>query len=149
MADLLISNYSTRNVFIWNPRFQSRPATYTNGTGAVVTLVAGTILGRIAATGKLTPCMSTATDGSQVPMGILGASYSVAIGADQTITYCIAGDVDANALIFAHAGDTLDTEITTTDSGSATTNIGTIGDILIRSGIIPVASTEMTYQDNQ
>lgn len=145
---LNINNYSTKNVFIWNNRYNSSTATYTNGSGSTVAIPIGTILGRIAATGLVVPQVSTATDGSQIPIGIAAASYSVAASASQGIEYCQTGDVDASAIIFG-GSDTLTTELSITDSGSNTVKIGTINDVLVRSGINPVASNEMTYQDNQ
>lgn len=146
---LQINNYSTRNIFIWNNRYNSRTETYTNSTGSAATLLAGTVMGRVAATKLIVPLLSTATDGSQIPIGVLAATYIVADTASQQITYCIGGDVDANALVFSNGTDTLATEISLTDSGSSTVKIGTIGDLLINVGINAVASGEMTYQDNQ
>jgi phosphopentomutase len=45
--------------------------------------------------------------------------------------------------------DTISTVISLTDSGSSTVKIGTIGDILNGKGILPINTSEMTYQDNQ
>jgi hypothetical protein len=67
----------------------------------------------------------------------------------ENVTYCIAGDVDANALVFSNGTDTLATQIVIVDNNSETTPLGSIRVLLIKNGIIPVASTENTYQDNQ
>ena len=145
-----IYNYSTRNIFVWNNRFNTISATYTNSTGSEVTLSAGMLIGRIAATGLVVQSISTATDGSQVPIGVLTTDYTVADGDSVTVSFCIQGDVDYGMLVFGGSPvDTLSTVISLTDSATNTVKIGTIGDILNRSGILPINTTEMTYRDNQ
>ena len=149
-ANLLINNYSTRNIFVWNNRFNSIPATYTNSTGSEVTLTAGMLVGRVATSGLVKQCISTATDGSQVPVGVLVQDYTVANGGSVTISMCIQGDIDYGKIVYGGSPvDTISTVISLTDSGSATVKIGTIGDILNGKGILPIVTSEMTYQDNQ
>lgn len=147
MSALQINHFSQKNPFIWNSRYNTITAQYTNSTGSTVDLAKARIMGRIATTGKLLPQVSTATDGSQVPMGLLAEDYSVANGATVNVTLCIQGDVDANMIGFG-GSDTLATVISLTDSATNTVKIGTIGDILTRGGILPIASTEMNYADN-
>ena len=150
MSNSAIYNYSTRNIFVWNNRFNTISATYTNSTGSEVTLSAGMLIGRIAATGLVVQSISTATDGSQVPIGVLTTDYTVANGDSVTVSFCIQGDVDNGMLVFGGSPvDTLSTVISLTDSATNTVKIGTIGDILNRSGILPINTTEMTYRDNQ
>ena len=149
-TNLLINNYSTRNIFVWNNRFNSLSATYTNSTGSEVTLQAGMLIGRVANSGLVKQAISTATDGSQVPIGILTQDYTVANGDSVTVSFCIQGDVDYGMLVFGGSpADTISTVISLTDSGSSTVKIGTIGDILNGKGILPINTSEMTYQDNQ
>jgi len=149
-TNLLINNYSTRNLFVWNNRFNQSVATYTNSTGSSVTLLTGMLIGRIASSGKVAQCISTATDGSQVPIGVLTQDYTVANSASADISFCIQGDIDYGLLVFGGSPtDSLTTVISLTDSGSSTVKIGTINDILVRSGILPVPGNEMTYRDNQ
>jgi hypothetical protein len=108
------------------------------------------LIGRIAATGLVVQSVSTATDGSQVPIGILTQDYTVANGDSVNVSFCIQGDVDYGMLVFGGSPvDTLSTVISLTDSGSATVKIGTIGDILNGKGILPINTSEMTYRDNQ
>ena len=45
--------------------------TIAGGTGGAGSLVAGTVLGKLTATGKYVPCVETASDGSQTPVAIL------------------------------------------------------------------------------
>lgn len=146
--NLLINNYSTRNIFVWNNRFTT--ATYTNGTGSEVSLLAGMLIGRIASSGLVKQCVSTATDGSQVPIGILTQDYTVANGDSVTVNFCIQGDVDSGMLVFGGSpADTLASVVSLVDSATNTVKVGTLGDILNGKGIIPVATSENTYQDNQ
>jgi len=61
--------------------------------------VRGTVLGKIAASGKLTKCVSTATDGSQFPCCIQAADCDAASG-DKTVPIYLAGEFTDNAVIF-------------------------------------------------
>jgi|SRR6185437_2277536 len=146
-SGLLVTQFDYSKLFIWNPRF--RTATYTNTTGSTVSLLKGTVMGRIMTSNKVTPALSTATDGSQIPMGVLQQEYdNIANNASVIVSYCVAGDVAREGLIFYNGTDTLATVITLTDSATNTVKIGTIEDILIRSGIITVATTDNTLADN-
>ena len=136
-------NYST--LFVYNPRTQNQWLV-DNGTGADVTYQLGTVFGRIDATGKLWPMDSTATDGSQKPIGVLAATTVVpASSTNNPITLVIQGDVVAGWLIFINGTDTLATTIAYDTSGDI---IGTINDILTGRGLLPIVSTEGTFYDN-
>jgi hypothetical protein len=143
---MLTTNFDTSKIFIGNNRYIT--GTYTNGGGSTATLTAGQLIGRIASSGKLAVHDSTATDGSQVPIGVLAESYSVAAAASETLRICVWGDVAENKLDLS-GSDALTTVISLTDSATNTVKVGTIGDILRSSGIFPVASTELTAEDNQ
>ncbi len=145
---LLTTQFDYTKTFIWNGRF--RTATYTNSTGSTVTLSTGTVLGRIFASSLVVPMVSTATNGSQIPMGILRGSHVVPNGASVTVTYCYSGDVDPAALIFSNGTDLLSTIILFNSSvpAATTTQYGTIEDILVGKNINPVAGTENTHPDN-
>lgn len=95
----LTVDYLREKLFIGNNKFKSY--SYTNSTGSEVTLSVGRIMGLIDGTGKITPSLSTATNGSQIPVGILADSYTVANGATVDVMVCIAGDVDANLIVFS------------------------------------------------
>jgi len=145
---LLTTQFDYTKTFIWNGRF--RTASYTNSTGGTVTLASGTVLGRIFATGLVVPMVSTATNGSQIPIGILRGSHVVLNGASATLTYCYSGDVDPAALTFSNGTDTFATVILFNSSvpAATTTQYGTIEDILVGKGINPVAGVENTIADN-
>ena len=85
--------------------------TYTNGTGSEKTIEAGTVFGRIHASGLLLPLESDATDGSQFPVGILVEPITVANGASKTLTLCNGGDVEESKLVFENGTDDLDTVV--------------------------------------
>jgi hypothetical protein len=125
-------------IFLWNNRFES--ADYTNGGGAPVTLPAGTLLGRINASGKVTPLTSAAVDGSQFPCGVLNEDWTVAAGATQKVSFCVAGDV-AEEKVILQGTDTLSTVVS-----GRTIRDRIAGDTL---GIKLVAGTELTKYDNE
>lgn len=144
-AGILTTQFDYAKCFFFANRF--RTGQYTNGTGSSVDLAAGTILGTIFSSNKLTPQVSTATDGSQVPVGILANNVTVANGATVTLTYCWQGDVDTSQLTFG-GSDTLATTISLTDSGTDTVIIGTIESILVSKGINPQTVVDNTIADN-
>ena len=147
--NVLHTTYDRGQIFIKGVRTDK--GTYTNGGGAPVTIAEGTILGRVTATGKLLPLKSTATDGSQIPVGICFQAVTVAAGDDAELTYCIAGDVTENRVVFALGGDTLNTIIYQNLSSPVSDQIalGRLGDLIQRNThIILVATTENTEYDN-
>lgn len=146
-SGILVTQFDYSKLFIWN-NFM-RTATLTNSSGGTLTYAKGTVLGRIFSSNKVYPAVSSAINGSQVPMGVLANDYTVANSASVTVTYCISGKVARELLIFG-GSDTLATIITLNDSAGTpnTTQIGTIEDILNRSGIITESMTENTLADN-
>lgn len=89
----------TRKIFVWNNRFES--AKYNNSTYDDVTLKAGQVMGRIAASAYIVPLTSGASDGSQFPVGILAEDVTVEGGDIQDVNICVAGDVAADLLFFS------------------------------------------------
>lgn len=133
-----IDNYNRTKIFVWNNRFKQ--VTYTNSTGATVNLRAGRLMGRITASQKALPHVSTATDGSEQPVFICADDYDVANGATITISVCDAGDVSSNKITFGGA-ETLATLIPDDVS---------IEDALYRNSQIRVIkSDQLTGYDNQ
>ncbi len=151
MSNPLITNYDIAKIFLG---FEQRTGTanYTNATGSEVTLAVGTVLGRVTATNKVYPSVSSATNGSQQPRFILADTYVVANGATQEVTYAYTCTVNSDLLTLGGA-DTLDTVISltgTTGSPAAatTTVIGTMRDLLQSSGIYLLEGIELTAIDN-
>ena len=127
-------NYSV--LAIWNPRTQT--GTY---NGAAATIQLGTLLGRITATGYIVPQVSTATDGSQVPIGVMTQTTTFAASTATDFTFYIKGDMNFSQIIFG-GSDTLATEITV--GGDA---MGTINDIITGKGLLPIPSEQATFTD--
>jgi len=140
---MLVTNYDYSELFLFN--ISTDTATYTNSGGSPVTLSTGAIIGRIGSSNLVVAQVSTATDGSQIPAGILAANYTVAAGASQVVTFAIAGEINSGGVVFG-GSDTLTTEIFT-NGGAAL--LGTIKDILQGKGIILKGSTNLNYFDRQ
>lgn len=144
------ADYDISKIFVFGNRYQQ--ASFINGTGAQASFAAGTVVGRIAATGKITICDSTATDGSQFPIGILKTAITdLANAASIDANYCLKGDVVADKLVFSGA-ETLSTVVTVVDGDVAPTNttyVKIMRDLIQALGIILVDSTELTGYDNQ
>lgn len=141
-------DYDVSKIFVWNNRYSS--ATFINGTGGELSFAAGTVVGRIAASNKITICDSTATDGSQIPVGVLKTPIvALANAGEVTANYCHAGDVVEDKLVFSGA-ETLATVVTIQDSvPAATNNTRTMRDLIQSVGINIIASTDLTAFDNQ
>lgn len=127
-------------IFLWNNRYENDG--YTNNSSYdPITLSAGTLMGRIASTNILVPCTSTASDGSQYPVGVLAQDVTLASGVSQTVSICVAGDVAQDKIIFAKPGDGLETVV------SSRRYKDRIGADTV--GIKLVPSTDNTIYDNQ
>lgn len=110
-----------------------------NSTYDPIVLKAGTLVGRITATNVLAPLVSTASDGSQLPVGVLANDLTIAAGATVTTTICDQGDIAAEKILFVKPGDGLETVV----SGRR------LKDHVHSQGIQLVYGTEMTQNDNQ
>lgn len=106
----ITSDYDLSKIFIWDNRYESD--NYVNNSGySTVNIPAGTVMGRIASSGVLVPCLASAVDGSQFPIGILAKDViGLASGATIQCSICIAGDIAAEQIGFFY-GDTLDTVV--------------------------------------
>jgi|SRR5882762_9295175 len=133
--NMLIVNTDTSKIAIWNPR--SQKGIYNNGTYDASTVPAGTLLGRVSATGKLKALVSTAVDGSQLPVGVAMDDYAIDEGTDGTIFFYDMGDIVEGA-IKLQGGDTLDTVV----SGRR------LRDHLAAQGIKLVSEAEQSAYDN-
>jgi len=139
MANPQINNYNISKIFVKDNQFET--ATYTNPTSGEVTLAKGTVMGRIASTNKIIPLESTASNGSQFPIGILADDYVVDYTESATLTFCKSGDVVASKIIFANGTDTVTTVVSSRTLGDRIQ-----GDSL---GINLVGGDQLTGYDNQ
>lgn len=132
-----IINTDTSKVFLWNRR--SKPGQIQNSDlYDPVTHPEGTVLGRISATGLLTPFTSGASNGSQFPIGVLIGDRTIQEGVTQDVFFCDDGDVDADKLIFQGSDD-----LSTVVSGRQ------VRDWLKLAGVKVIeGSTELTTTDN-
>lgn len=132
----VITDYDLSKIFLFNNRYESD--SYVNNSGySSLTLLAGTVMGRIAGTNVLAPTISGALDGSQFPIGILAQDVVLSAGQSQQVAICIVGDINSAKIIFL-GGDNLNTVI----AGR------TMKDHLQSYGLLMRTSTEMTDFDN-
>jgi hypothetical protein len=133
-----IINYDTTKLFLFGNRYKE--VVYTNSTGSEVTLPAGLVMSRIAATEKVVPIAKAASDGSQFPVGINVKAVTVANGATVNLTICVAGDVEKSLVLFP-AGTDFDDVV----------SLRTIEDRIMSdtAGIFLIETTQLTGFDNQ
>ena len=96
-------------IFIWGN--ENKEGVYTNTTGNEVTLLAGTVMGRVTGSGEWLPTDSTSADGSEVARAVLMSDYVVADTVSQTIALVDSGHVAEEKLVLVNGGDTLDTAV--------------------------------------
>lgn len=138
---ILAQNYNTAPVFLSPMR--TRTATYTNSTGSEVTIPAYRLIGRILATDLVLPQDCTATDGSEMPIGITAEAYTVANGDSVTVSYCYQGEVNEDSVGLASGQTLLDTIRTVSTGG------GVLIDVIIRNTDLKlIPATELTEFDN-
>jgi hypothetical protein len=85
--------------------------TFRNTTSGTLTYPIGTLVGRLTSGGKLVPLTSAATNGSQIPVGLLAQEVTLAATSDDNVCIAIAGVVDSSKVTLA-GSDTLATVIT-------------------------------------
>jgi len=137
-SNQLNTDYDFSKIFIGNNDF--RNGTLVNPEAGEETIVAGTLLGRVTAGGNVQVLKSAAVDGSQIPIGILAETITLAAAATAEVSFCIGGDVAQEKLIL-NGGDTLATDIDGRQLGDRIE-----ADTL---GIYLVAGDELTEFDNQ
>lgn len=99
----LIINTDTTKIFIWDNRFDS--AGMNNSGYTTVVYPAGTVLGRVLATGRVTPY----TSANQLRIvGVLNEDQVIPAGTTKTVFYCVSGDVAPEGIVL-QGSDTLDT----------------------------------------
>jgi len=134
----LITNFDRTKVFLGENTYQSD--NYVNGTSYdPITLLKGTVMGRIHATGYLTPVIQGANNGADKPIGILAEDYEVLSGVTKQVTICDKGEVAESKIIFWDGAITLETVLSGQRMRDHLTYLG----IKLRGG------TEMTSLDNQ
>ncbi|MGI4798496.1 MAG: head decoration protein [Janthinobacterium lividum] len=97
-----VSSYAPDNLIAGLTQVVSENGTLLAGQA----LPRGALLGRITASGKLTLSTATATDGSQVPYGILYDAYDATAGDLAGVGLYVKGEFNGNAMTFG-AGQTV------------------------------------------
>jgi hypothetical protein len=131
----MITNYDVKKFLLGDNSFVA--ANYTDG-GAGSTVVAGQLMGRITATGKIVPQDSAAVDGSQFPVGVNIAAKTVGAAATAELQLVNKGRV-ASDLLVLKAGVAL------TDDVDGRQLKDWLSDI----GLELMSGTELTAFDNQ
>lgn len=124
-----VTNNSSLGLILHGALFEDDTLT---ATGAI-TLAAGTLLGRITASGKLREYTSGAVDGSQVPVTVLPHEVVFTAAGDKPIRPIIAGRLRRGKLVAHGVGAITQAE----------------ADALRNYGIIAQATTQLAEQDNQ
>lgn len=136
-----IINTDTSKIFIGRNKYDKN--NYLNNSGYnPLTLLQGTVMGRVASSGVLKPCSAQAADGSQFPIGILAADYTADAGETLSgVFICVEGDVVEERCIF-FLGDTMETVV------SSRRMRDRIGSDTVGINLVPQGD-EMTGYDNQ
>ena len=137
------SDRDVSKIFLRDNRYQTGN-NLNNGAYDPLTLVAGTIMGRVGNSGYLVPLFTLATDGSEYPVGILAHDVELDSGETKQITIVDMGDVAEDQVVFYYtsinpaAAQTLDSVVSNRR----------IRDYLQAQGIKLISGTEMTTYDN-
>lgn len=130
MANIEITTNQTRGVVVWEPVFDDEIIFDAGGE----TYPAGTLLGRITASGKLTKYTTAAVDGSEVPVAVLRDELVLAAGVDTPCRPILAGRLRRGDLLADDPARVI------TDAEA---------DALRDYGIVPLSTTQLAELDNQ
>ena len=136
-SNQLITNYETSKFLLGNNEFNKGNLT---ASGADVELTEGLVMGRISATGLLTPLTIAATDGSQYPVGICIKDKTVSDGDTEEIVVVNKGRVNEDKITFSTG--TMDSAI------GVANNQKILRDWLNDLGLVLISAEELTGYDN-
>lgn len=128
--------YDHSIIFLGGNSYESQPFKV---NVAEITLVAGTVMGRVSATGAVIPLVAAAVDGSETPFGVLAQNIVIPIGDTPDLSICVEGKIAIEKLIF-NAAETVATVV-----GGRRLDDRINGDTV---GIKLISSTELTTLDN-
>lgn len=103
-----ITNFDTNKLLLGGNDYVK--GDYVGDTYDDINLTAGLVMGRIASTNKVVECVSTATDGSELPIGILANDTTIEAGETRSLTICVKGQV-ARELVTFSGSDTFATVV--------------------------------------
>lgn len=136
-SNMAIIHTDLSKIFLKDNRYQKGNDLNNSGYDPLE-LVAGTLMGRVAATGNLTYCNAAASDGSQFPVGILAEDVSLDAGETKSVTIVDFGDVASDKVVFVVTGQGLETALSSRR----------MKDHIQAQGIKLITVTEMTQDDN-
>ena len=112
-SNQMFVNTDQSKVFIGEKETKDFDFTEVNATYDDVTHKAGTVFGKVNASGKVIPSKSDAADGSQYVCGILLEDITVLAGTtlNRKATLVVCGEVNQDLLVFEKSGDTLSTVV--------------------------------------
>ena len=142
MSRILQQNRETSQPIIG--KFRTEDLTYTNPSGSdPVTLTQYRLMGQVLATGKVLPQDCDATDGSEMPYGVLAEEYTVAASGTITVSVIVEGQIIESAIGLA-SGETLASTVRTVSTGGGVLR----GLIRRNTHITLVETTELSAYDN-
>lgn len=95
MANIETTNNKTRGIVLWEPVHEDAVAVF----GGAATWPAGSVLGKVTASGKYARFAPGAADGSEVPIAVLSQDVEATGAGDVAIRPLIAGRVRAGDLV--------------------------------------------------
>mgnify|MGYP003682017837 CR=1 FL=1 len=104
--DPIITNNAPFGIVVWQPVHQDETLT----AAAPVTWAAGTLLGRVTASGKLTAYESGNADGSETPIAVLQTEVVFTVAGDKVDRPIISGRVRRGDLVAHGVGAISDGE---------------------------------------
>lgn len=132
MPNLTVTNNDLGSVILKDAEFRDELLIFA-GAG---TVVEGTILARVTASGKLTPFVIGGAGGAEIPKAILTYGVTAAGAGDESIRAGVSGSYRKERLVVDADGD-----------GSNITNA--ILDQLREYGLVPIDVEELATLDNQ
>jgi len=131
MANPTITNEIRKEILVKDPVFTDD----TFVAAGAIEIAKGTLLGRVTASKKLAQYDSGAADGTEVPIGVITYDLSIAGAGDTAIRALRGGVVAENTLLEHGVG--------------AVTDKAVLDQLIDKSGIVPVAATDLGVLDNQ
>lgn len=109
-ANQLFVGTNSSQIFLGN-NLTANESYVNNSDYDPITLEKGTLMGRIAGTDILTPCISSATDGSEQPVGVLMQDLTIDDGDTKKACICTGGRVAAEKVVLYHPTESLNTQV--------------------------------------
>lgn len=133
-----INNETSKLLLGFNNRYETDVLANNSGYDPII-LPAGTVMGRVASTGKIVPIEKGASDGSQYPCGILVEDLEIDGGDEISTSIVQSGDINENLVSFYYPATSLTSVIVNR----------TVRDHLTNLGIKIVACDELSDYDNE